>query len=128
MATANQMRAAAREAMRQGAVIITAADFLEGRLARVQAYFWDENEAVMDIVDAPDLLQNWPDEGVFVLNPAGQDEREALLPVGVYYDEANDQEYVRVPAEDAPNDDLGSLPSVVFMDAVEQICMLKEKK
>ena len=126
MATANQMRAAARDAMRDGAVVITAADFsADGLIQKVQLYFFDEKEAVMDYVDKNDLLDNWPEEGVFVLNPAG-DEKSAILPVGTWYDEENDMEYIRVPEEDAPCDELvAGLPSVSFMDAVEQICALK---
>ena len=126
MATANQMRAAARDAMRDGAVVITAADFsAEGILQKVQLYFFDEKSAVMDYVDKDDLLDNWPEEGVFVLNPNG-DEKHAVLPVGPWYDEENDIEYIRVPEEDAPCDELvAGLPGVNFMDAVEQICALK---
>ena len=126
MATANQMRAAARDAMREGAVIITAAEFsAPGVLERVQLYFFDEKSAVMDYVDKNDLLDNWPDEGVFVLNPNG-DESNAILPVGTWYDEENDLEYIRVPEVDLPADELvEGLPTVHFMDAVEQICTLK---
>jgi hypothetical protein len=126
MATANQMRAAARDAMREGAVVITAAEFsAPGVLERVQLYFFDEKSAVMDYVDKNDLLDNWPDEGVFVLNPNG-DEKSAILPVGTWYDEENDMEYIRVPEVDLPADELvEGLPSVHFMDAVEQICTLK---
>ena len=128
MATANQMRAAAREAMREGAVVITAAEFSSpGVLERVQLYFFDEKSAVMDYVDKNDLLDNWPDEGVFVLNPNG-DEKHAILPVGTWYDEDNDIEYIRVPEVDLPADELvEGLPTVHFMDAVEQICILKNE-
>ena len=128
MATANQMRAAAREAMREGAVVITAAEFSSpGVLERVQLYFFDEKSAVMDYVDKNDLLDNWPDEGVFVLNPNG-DEKHAILPVGTWYDEDNDIEYIRVPEVDLPADELvEGLPTVHFMDAVEQICTLKNE-
>lgn len=128
MATANQMRAAAREAMRDGAVVITAAEFSSpGVLERVQLYFFDEKSAVMDYVDKNDLLDNWPDEGVFVLNPHG-DEKSAILPVGTWYDEENDLEYIRVPEVDLPSDELvEGLPTVHFMDAVEQICTLKNE-
>ena len=128
MATANQMRAAAREAMREGAVVITAAEFSSpGVLERVQLYFFDEKSAVMDYVDKNDLLDNWPDEGVFVLNPNG-DEKHAILPVGTWYDEDNDIEYIRVPEVDLPADELvDGLPTVHFMDAVEQICTLKNE-
>ncbi len=128
MATANQMRAAAREAMRDGAVVITAAEFSSpGVLERVQLYFFDEKSAVMDYVDKNDLLDNWPDEGVFVLNPTG-DEKNAILPVGTWYDEENDLEYIRVPEVDLPCDELvDGLPTVHFMDAVEQICTLKNE-
>ena len=90
MATANQMRAAARDAMRDGAVVITAADFsADGIIKKVQLYFFDEKEAVMDYVEKDELLDNWPEEGVFVLNPQG-DEKHAILPVGSWYDEEND--------------------------------------
>ena len=128
MATANQMRAAAREAMREGAGVITAAEFSSpGVLERVQLYFFDEKSAVMDYVDKNDLLDNWPDEGVFVLNPNG-DEKHAILPVGTWYDEDNDIEYIRVPEVDLPADELvDGLPTVHFMDAVEQICTLKNE-
>lgn len=128
MATANQMRAAAREAMREGAVVITAAEFSSpGVLERVQLYFFDEKSAVMDYVDKNDLLDNWPDEGVFVLNPNGN-EKHAILPVGTWYDEDNDIEYIRVPEVDLPADELvEGLPTVHFMDAVEQICTLKNE-
>ena len=79
----------------------------------------------MDYVEKDDLLENWPEEGVFVLNPAG-DEKHAILPVGTFYDEENDIEYIRVPEEDAPCDELvPGLPSASLMDAVEQICALK---
>ncbi|MBE6388036.1 MAG: hypothetical protein J6S24_10575 [Lentisphaeria bacterium] len=126
MATANQMRAAARDAMRDGAVVITAAEFSSpGVLSKVQLYFFDEKSAVMDYVDKDDLLDNWPEEGVFVLNPSG-DEKNAILPVGTWYDEENDNEYIRVPETDEPCDELvEGLPCVSFMDAVEQICGLK---
>lgn len=128
MATANQLRARAREVMKTGAVILTAADWAEGLAVRFQVYFWDEGEAVMDIVSREDLLRNWPDEGVYVLNPAGDGESGAVLPVGTFYDEPADCEYIRVAPEDAAADDLPGLPTVVFMEAVEQICMLKDKK
>ena len=126
MATANQMRAAARDAMRNGAVVITAAEFTSpGVLQKVQLYFFDGKEAVMDYVDKDDLLDNWPEEGVFVLNPEG-DEKHALLPVGTWYDEENDMEYIRVPENDEPCDELvPGLPCVSLMDAVEQISALK---
>ena len=126
MATANQVRAAARDAMRDGAVVITAAEFsTPGTLSKVQLYFFDDKEAVMDYVEKDDLLDNWPEEGVFVLNPEG-DEKNAILPVGTWYDEENDMEYIRVPENDAPCDELvPGLPSVSLMDAVEQICALK---
>lgn len=129
MATANQMRARARVVMKdEGAVVITAVDFSEpGRAERFQVYFWDDGEAVMDVISKADLLENWPDEGVYVLNPAGG-EADAVVPVGTWYDEANDAEYIRTAENDEPADDVGVLPSVAFMEAVEQISQLREKK
>ena len=128
MATAHQMRAKGWEVMCAGAVVITAADFsAPGCLKQVQLYFLDEKRAVMDIVSKEDLLENWPEDGVYVLNPSG-DEKNAILPVGTFYDEETDIEYVRVPENDVPQDELlPELPTVQFMDAVEQICSMKDK-
>lgn len=128
MATANQMRAASLNVMRQGAVVITAADFARpGEIRQVQIYFLDGGRPVMDIVSKADLLENWPDEGVYVLNPDGE-ENSAVLQVGTFYDEELDSEFIRVPEDDAPQDELVSnLPNVQLMEAVEQLCAWREK-
>ena len=46
----------AKEIMKQGAVIITAAEYRKNSGSRLQLYFWDEREAVMDIISKDDLL------------------------------------------------------------------------
>ena len=128
MATAKQITAQARKVMRDnGAVLITAADFQDGRLARIQVYFWDENEAVMDVISKEDLVENWPDEGVFLINPAGEKDPEVLTEVRIL--DGEEDFYIRAVPEDADCDDLGSdVPPVVFMEAVELISQLKERK
>ncbi len=123
MATAKQIAALAKKIMVNGSVIISGADYDEERLlARLQVYFWDEKEAVMDIITPDDLIQNWPDEGVYAINVSG-DEQSALIPVRKY--EGSDNIYLRISEEDLAKDDLGELPGVVVLEALELICQLR---
>ena len=128
MATAKQLTADARRVMKDdGAVIISAADYRDGTVARVQLYFWDENRAVMDIVSKADLVENWPDEGVYVLNEtadSGAAAGGALTPVRILDDD--DDFHLRAVPGDDPRDDLGPLPSVIYLEAIEYISQLKE--
>ena len=72
---------AARETMKNDAVILTAVEYRNRRAARFQVYFWDEHQAVMDIISRNDLLENWPDAGVYLLDTAAADPDDVLRPV-----------------------------------------------
>ncbi|MBQ4107453.1 MAG: hypothetical protein IJC73_07750, partial [Lentisphaeria bacterium] len=128
MATAKQLTADARQVMKnKGSVIISAVDLQDGCLQRAQVYFWDENRAVMDIVTKADLIENWPEEeGVYVLNDAAVsgDEGAALTPVRIF--DTEEDFYIRAVPGDEPCDDLGPLPSVIYLEAIEYISQLKE--
>ena len=127
MATAKQITAQVRKVMRDnGAVLITAADFQDGRLARIQVYFWYENEAVMNVISKEDLVENWPDEGVYIINPAGEKDNEVLTEVQIL--DGEEDFYIRAVPGEEECDDLGNLPTVVFLEAVELISQLKERQ
>ena len=56
MATAKQLAAEAAKVLWKGAALITAADWEDGEVKRVQVYFECDGEAVMDTVDIKDLI------------------------------------------------------------------------
>lgn len=115
----------ARETMKNDAVILTAVEWRNHRATRFQVYFWDEHQAVMDIIRRNDLLENWPDAGVYVLDTAAVDPDEVLRPVRRF--EGEEEIFLRTSDEDAEADELGELPSVLFMEAIEAICALKDE-
>lgn len=125
MATAKQICAVCAQAMKKESVIITGADYTAGLLEQLQVYFWDEQEAAMDIIAKTDLIENWPDAGVFVIDPTAAKDNEILRPVRLY--ETEEDFYLRV-GEDGEEDDLGpSLPSATLLEAIEFISQLKER-
>lgn len=125
MATAKQLAAEAGKVLWQGAALITAADWEEGEVKRVQVYFESDGEAVMDVVDIKDLIDNFPEEGVYVLDPAGKSDAEALRKVRLY--ESSEDLHLRAVPTDEPCDDFGvTLPTVAFMEAVERISQLEK--
>ncbi len=121
MATAKQLMAEAEKVLWRGAALITAADWdEEGEVSRVQVYFESDGEAVMDVIPVKDLIDNFPDEGVYVLDPAGKSDAESLRRVRLY--ESSENIHLRAVPGDEPCDDFGvTLPSVTFMEAVEKI-------
>ncbi len=126
MATAKQLSAEAAKVLWQGAAIITAADWEEGEVSRVQLYFECDGEIVMDTVSAKDLIDNFPDEGVYVLDPAGRSDRESLRKIRLY--ESPENLHFRGVESDEPCDDFGTvLPAIAFMEAVERIGQLKKE-
>lgn len=126
MATAKQITAMAKRLMLEESAIISGADYdAEGRIARLQVYFWDESEAAMDIISPDDLIHNWPDAGVYAINPAGG-EHDCLVPVRIL--EGADDLHLRAVEGDEEQDNLGALPSVVILEALEMICQLKGGK
>lgn len=125
MATAKQLAAEAAKVLWKGAALITAADWEDGEVKRVQVYFESDGEAVMDTVDIKDLIDNFPEEGVFVLDPAGKSDAEALRQVRLY--ESSEDLHLRAVPTDEPCDDFGTpLPTVAFMEAVERISQLQK--
>lgn len=116
---------AARETMKNDAVILTAVEYRNRRATRFQVYFWDEHQAVMDIISRNDLLENWPDAGVYLLDTAATDPDDVLRPVRRF--EGEEEIFLRTSDEDAEADELGTLPTVLFMEAVEAICALKDE-
>lgn len=125
MATARQLCAKAREVMKKESVIITGVDMAEGSIQRLQVYFWDEKEAVMDIIEKYDLVENWPDAGVFVFNEDGG-EHDCLTEVRII--DGEEDFFIRSVPGDELCDDLGNLPRVVTLEAIELISQLKDAK
>lgn len=124
MADIKQLVAKARELMLADAVVITGCDLTEGVIDRVQLYFWSEGQAVMDIVSKDDLVQNWPDTGVYslVISPGGAE--HSFKRVTMF--EGEEDMYFRIDGTKTEADDLGPLPGVAFMEAVEGISQLRK--
>ena len=108
----------AREIFKAGAVIITAADIKDGVMERVQLYFESEGQAVMDLVSKDDLVQNWPDEGVYAFNTDGIFRKVTMI-------EGAEDMFFRTNDLCEEKDDFGPLPGVAFMEAMEEISQLK---
>lgn len=125
MPTAQAIAAEAKEIMKNDAAILTAADFRGGSVVQLQVYFWDERAAVMDIISKNDLLENWPDAGVYALDTAASTVETVFREVRRY--EGAEEVYLRTGDTDADADELDFLPSVLFMESVEAICELKDK-
>lgn len=125
MATARQICAVAGAKMKKDAVIITGADFCGDTVEQLQVYFWDEDQAVMDIIPKADLIENWPDAGAFVIDAAAEKDNDVLREVHIF--DTEEDFYLRI-GEDGPGDELGPLPSATMLEAVELISQLKERK
>ena len=108
----------AKEIFQKGAVVITAADIKNGVMERVQLYFGSDGASVMDFVNKDDLVQNWPDEGVYAFNTDGVFRQVAMF-------EGAEDMYFRVDGTKEEADDFGPLPGVTFMEAMEEISQLK---
>lgn len=108
----------AEELLKKGSVIITAVDISAGVLQEAQLYFESENQAVMDCVNKDDLVQNWPDTGVYALTQNGK-----FCEVTMF--EGAEDMYFRTDGTKEEKDDLGPLPSIVFMESVEAISQLR---
>ena len=104
--------------LKAGSPVITAADVKNGVMEQVQLYFESDGEAVMDVINKDDLVQNFPEEGVFVLNKNGN-------PVKLVMFEGEEDMYFRVDGTHEESDDFGVLPTVIFLETVEAICNLK---
>ncbi len=125
MPTADCFAAAARELMKMDAVIVTAAEWKNGEIDRLQVYFWDEHRAVMDIISKADLLENWPDAGAHALDINAKEIEDAFPELYRY--EGAKAIHIRFSEEEAEADELPPLPGVLYIEAVEAICALEDK-
>ena len=123
MPNAEQFAAKAAELLKKDAVIITAVEIKHGIVNRIQVYFWSDGQAVMDIINKDDLVQNWPDSGVYTLNTTAKNCDSAFRKVEMF--EGEEDMYFRVDGTHEESDDFGMLPSVLFLETVEAICNLK---
>ena len=114
----NQLPEKAKELLENGSVIITGTDIKDGIVERIQVYFADDGEAVMDIISKDDLVQNFPDEGVFVLNKNGN-------PVKLVMFEGEEDMYFRTDGTTEAADEFGQLPTVSFLETVETLSTMK---
>lgn len=118
MASVKELTKKAEELLKEGAVLVTAADCDKtGTLERLQVYFADEHEAAMDIIDKDDFVQGFPDAGAWSLTGDG------LKKIAMF--EGAEDMYFRIDGTHEESDDLGPLPSVRFMETVEAVCALK---
>lgn len=104
--------------LKAGSPVITAADVKHGVMEQIQLYFEADGEVVMDIINKDDLVQNFPEEGVFVLNKNGN-------PVKLVMFEGEEDMYFRTDGTTTEADEFGDVPAVAFMNAVEAISMMK---
>ena len=123
MADVKPMIEKARELLRADAAIVTACDIKDGVIEQVQLYFLSDGEAVMDVVTKDDLVQNWPEQGVYslVVSPGGAE--KSFKKVAMF--EGEEDMYFRIDGTRTEADDLGALPPVAFMESVEAISQLR---
>ena len=122
----NQLPEKAKELLESGAVLITGADIKDSVAERIQVYFASEGEAVMDIISKDDLVQNFPDEGVFALCTAADGRSGEFRKVEMF--EGEEDMYFRTDNTHEECDEFAGVPPVSFMETVESICSLKLKR
>ena len=122
----SQLPEKAKELLESGAVLVTGVDMINGIAERIQVYFADANEAVMDIISKDDLVQNFPDEGVFVLNLAADGKSGEFRQLEMF--EGEEDMYFRTDKTREESDEFAGVPTVSFMETVENICSLKLKR
>ena len=123
----NQLSDKAAELLNSGAVVITGADIDRNGVAeRIQVYFSADGEAVMDIISKDDLVQNFPDEGVYALSCSGDGKSGEFRKVEMF--EGAEDMYFRTDGSRTEADEFADVPTVGFMETVERICSLKLKK
>lgn len=122
MTKAETIAQKAAELMKNDAAILTAAEIKNGVVRKMQVYFWDGKSAVMDIITKDDLVQNFPDAGVYVLVPGESDAGKALKKVEMF--EGEEDMYFRTDGTRTEEDEFAGLPPVLFMETVEAMCSL----
>ena len=126
MTKAKQLAEKAAELMKKEAVVVTAAEIRDGVVQKIQVYFFDGGAAVMDIISKDDLVQNFPDAGVYVLVPGESDAGKALRKLEMF--EGDEDMYFRTDGTKVQADEFAGIPPVLFMETVETICGLQEVK
>ena len=126
MTKAQTLAAKAAELMKKDAAIVTAAEMRNGVVQKIQVYFWDNNAPVMDVISKDDLVQNFPDAGVYVLVPGESDAGKALRKLEMF--EGDEDMYFRTDGTRTQADEFAGVPPVLFMETVETICGLQEVK
>jgi len=119
----NIVSAARKLLAADGAAIITACDIEDGVIERIQLYFWSDGQAVMDVITKDDLVQNWPEEGVYSLVVSSGAAEKSFKKVAMF--EGEEDMYFRIDGTKNEADDLGALPPVAFMESVEAISQLR---
>ena len=123
MAEVKNIVAEARKLLAAEAVIITACDLKDGVIEHIQLYFWSDGEAVMDVITKDDLVQNWPEQGVYSLVVSPGAAEKSFKKVAMF--EGEEDMYFRIDGTRTEADDLGALPPVAFMESVEKISQLR---
>lgn len=125
MKLAEKLADTAFNALKNDAVLITAADFQNGNVTKMQLYFLDDENAVAsDIIKKIDLLESGVEE-IYVLNVNASSERDLLKQVGIC-DIENELYIKSAPEAETPGDDFGiTLPTVAYMESIE---LLSQKK
>ena len=113
------------ELLESGAVIVTGADIINGVAERIQVYFGADGEAVMDIITKDDLVQNFPDEGVYAFCASADGKNGEFRQVEMF--EGDEDMYFRTDKTHEESDEFAGVPPVTFMETIEQICSLKLK-
>jgi hypothetical protein len=122
MTKAENIAQKAAELMKNDAVLVTAADIKGGVVQKIQVYFWSEKSAVMDIITKDDLVQGFPEAGVFVLVPGVSDANKALKQLEMF--EGEEDMYFRTDGTRTEEDEFAGVPPVLFMETVEAVCAL----
>ncbi|MBR2510279.1 MAG: hypothetical protein IKB71_11130 [Lentisphaeria bacterium] len=125
MKLAEKLAEMAFEILKNDGVVITAADFQDGNVTKMQLYFLDDENAVAsDVIKKIDLLESGV-EDIYVLNVHASSERELLKQIGIC--DIEDELYIKAdPESETPGDDFGvALPTVAYMESIE---FLSQKK
>ena len=123
MTKAKQLAEKAAELMKKDAAVVTAAEIRDGVVQKIQVYFFDNNAPVMDVISKDDLVQNFPDAGVYVLVPGESDAGKALKKLEMF--EGEEDMYFRTDGTKTQADEFAGVPPVLFMETVEAICGLQ---
>jgi len=117
----DQLSGKIAEALKAGSPVVTAAEIRNGCVQKIQLYFDSGNQAVMDVITKDDLVQNFPDEGVYVLSPG---EKGCTLKKLTMF-EGDEDMFFRTDGTKTQADEFGGVPCVEFLEAVEALSTLK---